>query len=244
MKDGYGQFCPIASACEVFAKRWTPLVLRELFAGSQRFNEIHRCMPLMSRALLAQRLKELESAGIVSSTPSTRSSKGGPGLEYHLTPAGLEFRAALDALGTWGQRWSLRVQPDKLDAGLLMWNIRRRVDKARLPARRVVVEFVYRGLPTTYRGARHFWLVLEPSAVDVCLHDPGYDVDLCVDADTAALTRVWLGDVTFADALRAKTIRVTGDRPLARQFPSWLLLSPFAGVPRSTSSRPTVAAAA
>jgi len=46
---GYGQFCPVAVACEVFAERWTPLILRELFAGSRRFSEIRRGMPLTSR---------------------------------------------------------------------------------------------------------------------------------------------------------------------------------------------------
>ena len=57
----FGQFCPIAVACEVFAERWTPIILRELFAGSHRFNEIHRCIPLISRPLLARRLRELGS---------------------------------------------------------------------------------------------------------------------------------------------------------------------------------------
>ena len=56
---GYGQFCPIAVACEIFAERWTPLILRELFAGSRRFNEIrsghaadlaHAARPAAARA--------------------------------------------------------------------------------------------------------------------------------------------------------------------------------------------------
>ena len=51
-KSGYGQFCPVAKASEVITTRWTPLVLRELILGSTRFNDIHRGVPLMSRALL------------------------------------------------------------------------------------------------------------------------------------------------------------------------------------------------
>jgi DNA-binding HxlR family transcriptional regulator len=231
MRDGFGQFCPIATACEIFSKRWTPIILRELFAGSHRFNEIHRCIPLISRALLARRLRELEAAGVIESKPGL-SGRGGPGREYHLTSSGAEFRAALDALGTWGQRWAIRVQPENLDAGLLMWNIRRRIDKDRLPQNRVVVCFAYSGLPATYRGARRFWLILERPAVDVCLTDPGFEVDLYVDADIAAMVEVWLGDETFADVLRAKQVRLSGDAKLAKQFPSWLLLSPFAAVPR------------
>ena len=53
---GYGQFCPIAMACETFAERWTPLILRELLNGSRRFNEIRQGIPLISRTLLGQRL--------------------------------------------------------------------------------------------------------------------------------------------------------------------------------------------
>src|SRR6202008_3558856 len=54
---GYGQFCPVAVAAEVFAERWTPLILRELFAGAHRFNDIRHGVPLISRTLLAQRLR-------------------------------------------------------------------------------------------------------------------------------------------------------------------------------------------
>jgi len=53
---GYGQFCPVAKAAEIFVERWTPLVLRELVCGSHRFSHLHRGVPLMSRTLLAQRL--------------------------------------------------------------------------------------------------------------------------------------------------------------------------------------------
>src|SRR5206468_617487 len=69
---GYGQFCPVAVACEIFAERWTPLILRELFAGSRRFSEIRRGMPLISRALLTQRLRHLEDAGVIESRPAGR----------------------------------------------------------------------------------------------------------------------------------------------------------------------------
>src|SRR5690349_22728537 len=85
---GYGQFCPIAMACETFAERWTPLILRELLAGSRRFNEIRQGVPLISRTLLGQRLRELEAAGVVQSQPLAR----GRGREYRPTPAAEEFR--------------------------------------------------------------------------------------------------------------------------------------------------------
>ena len=69
MARGYGQFCPIAKAAEVICDRWTPLVLRELMNGSRYFNEIAAGVPLMSRSLLAQRLRELQDAGILAAAP-------------------------------------------------------------------------------------------------------------------------------------------------------------------------------
>src|SRR5260221_14101693 len=100
---GFGQFCPVAVACEIFAERWTPIILRELLAGSHRFNEIPRCIPLMSRALLARRPRDLEAAGVVTG----ESRANAKGREYHLTDSGREFRAALGAPGTWGQGWRI-----------------------------------------------------------------------------------------------------------------------------------------
>jgi DNA-binding HxlR family transcriptional regulator len=238
MKDGFGQFCPVAMACEVFAERWTPIILRELLAGSQRFNEIHRCIPLISRALLARRLRELEAAGVITRAQAGRGRAG----EYRLTESGREFRAALEALGAWGQRWTVRIQPHNLDAGLLMWNLRRRIALDRLPPGRVVACFGYTGFPSTYRGPRKFWLLLERSGADVCLSDPGFEVDLYVDADIGAMAGVWLGDLAFAAAVRTRKIRLGGAPGLVKQFPSWLLLSHFAAVPRPPKALPLRAA--
>jgi DNA-binding HxlR family transcriptional regulator len=235
MKSGFGQFCPVAVACEVFAERWTPIILRELFAGSEHFNQIHRGVPLISRALLARRLRELADAGVIE----RRQTPGKRGHRYTLTPAGQEFRPVLEALGQWGQRWTVRVQRRNLDAGFLMWNVRRRIDRDRLPDQRVVVCFRFSGIPRTYRGPRLFWLMLERTGVEICIDDPGAEIDLVVDADLAAMTSVWLGDIPFDEAARSKAVRVMGPRRLASALPSWLMLSHFAGV-----ARPGVAASA
>jgi DNA-binding HxlR family transcriptional regulator len=232
MKSGFGQFCPVAVACEVFATRWTPIILRELFSGSEHFNELHRGVPLISRALLAQRLRELERAGVISKEPSAT----GRGYRYRLTPSGKEFQSVIEGLGNWGQRWTVRVERDNLDAGLLMWNIRRRIALERLPEGRVVTRFNFSGIPAARRGPRTFWLLLERPQVDLCLHDPGYEVDLYVDADLATMARVWLGDVTFDSGIRGRSIRISGNRDLQRAFPSWLMLSKYAAVPRTAGN--------
>jgi DNA-binding HxlR family transcriptional regulator len=228
---GYGQFCPVAVACEVFAERWTPLILRELLAGSRRFSDIRRGMPLISRALLALRLRHLEDVGVIESRPLAR------GREYRLSQAGQEFHDIIEGLGVWGQRWSHgRTSAQNLDVRLIMWDMRRRVAVDRLPDRRVVVRFDYLGVPAG-RGPATAWLVLDRPEVDVCLTDPGFAVDLVVGADLATFTKVWLGDVSFDQALRANKVRLEGVREVARAFPKWLLLGHFAGVARPSPAR-------
>lgn len=225
---GYGQFCPIAMACETFAERWTPLILREVLFGARRFSEIRQGMPLISRTLLAQRLHELEDAGIIQSQPAR-----GRGREYRPTAAAEEFREVLERLGEWGQRWATtQFEPDNLDLTLLMWNVRRRIAFKQLPDRRIVVRFDFRAFPPRCRALRTSWLILERSGSDVCLKDPGFDVDLVVAADAGAMARVWTGAVTFAQAVREGGLRVEGPRDLVRAFPTWLLLSHFAHVKR------------
>jgi DNA-binding HxlR family transcriptional regulator len=53
----YQQFCPVAMAAEILCTRWTMILLRELVAGSSRFNELRRGVPRMSPALLSKRLR-------------------------------------------------------------------------------------------------------------------------------------------------------------------------------------------
>ena len=227
--SAYGQFCPVAKAAEIVAERWTPLVLRELLCGSRRFADLHRGMPLMSRALLVQRLQQLEHAGIVRSTPKAR----GRGREYALTPAGEELRPVIEQLGEWGQRWARsQLRREDLDPGLLMWDIHRRLNLDRLPERRVVVRFDFRGVPRASRCPTTWWLILQRPEVDLCLKDPGFEEDLAVNADVAALTRVWMGDARLADAMRQGLIRLDGLPMYRRAFPTWLALSSFAPVPR------------
>jgi len=229
--SGYGQFCPIAVACELFARPWTPLILRELLLGVTRFNEIRRGLPRVSRTLLAQRLRDLERAGVVVRT-------GGDGGAYRLTRAGAELEPVVMTLGAWGQRWANRFDPDALDAEFLMWNVRRGIAVDRLPEARTVVRFDFRGLPPRYRRAHVFWLVATRPEVDLCLKDPGGDVDLWASVDLGAFARVWLGDLDLAEALRTGAIELTGPRALARAFPSWFLLSPLAAVPRPPAPAP------
>jgi DNA-binding HxlR family transcriptional regulator len=222
MKSVYGQFCPVAVASEIFAERWTPVILRELVLGSRRFNDIQRGVPKISRALLVKRLRELVAHGIVDS---------GNG-EYRLTEAGQELGEVVVHLGTWGARWTAPARRDRLDAKLLTWDMRRRIAVDKLPEKRVVVRLDFRGVPVGHKAPKTYWLVLERPEVDLCIIEPGFEVDVFVDADLASLTKVWLGEVPIRQAIREGGIKLTGDRQGVRDFPSWLLLSTLAAVPR------------
>jgi DNA-binding HxlR family transcriptional regulator len=156
---GYGQFCPVARGAELFAERWTPLIVRELLRGPAHFNELRRGLPRISRSLLSDRLAALERSGIVE----RRSAASGHGFEYGLTKAGQELDPVVRALGTWAYKWVSRdLTADNLDPALLMWVIERRIRVANLPPQRVVVHFRFRSLP-----AHTYWLMLE-RAPDSC----------------------------------------------------------------------------
>ena len=217
MKGGYGEFCPIAKASEVFATRWTPLVLRELMLGAHSFNDIHRGVPLMS---LAERLRQLEENGIVA----RRIHPDNSACEYWLTQSGEAFHDVLRDLSRWGLAHARdRLTADDLNPGLLMWRMRKRVDIGALPERRVVIRFEFSGVPRSRTALRVIWLVLERTGVDICFKDPGYNVDLTVRSDVAILVRLYLGHVNWQE-VAGKALSIGGDRRMARQLPIWLQL--------------------
>ena len=149
----YGRFCPVALGSEVLADRWTPLILRELILGNTRFNDIARGLPGISRSLLVQRLRHLERKGVVELWPSPT----GRGNEYHLTPAGKDLEAVVDALGRWAVEWLFdELDPHEVDAVTLTWWMHRRVDEERLPPGRVVIEFDH-----TAPKRLAIWIVLD-----------------------------------------------------------------------------------
>jgi DNA-binding HxlR family transcriptional regulator len=139
----YGQFCPTAKAAGIFAERWTPLVVQEMLAGSTRFNDIRRGLPLISQTLLSQRLKELERVGIVE-----RRGDGRRWREYHLTESGVALGPVIRALSEWGLQYAQDpLEEGDLDVTVLVWNIRRRVNPTVFDERRITVYFEFTDVP-------------------------------------------------------------------------------------------------
>lgn len=219
---GYKQFCPVAMAAEVLCTRWTMVLLRELIAGTTRFNDLRRGVPKMSPALLSTRLKELELAGVIKRIP-LKSEKGV--FEYQLTQAGKDLRPVVEAVGTWGQMWvELSLSLKNLDPSLLMWDMRRNLNPAPLPSIRTVVQFLYSDLPAT---KSRWWLVIEPEGeVDLCWSDPGFEINLYVTTDLRTMTAIWMGLGTI-ESERDK-MELLGERKVAETMQVWLGLSPFA----------------
>jgi DNA-binding HxlR family transcriptional regulator len=225
MAEGsYQQFCPVAMAAEILCKRWTVLLLREMSAGSSRFNDLRRGVPRMSPALLSQRLKELEEAGVVERRRVAGESSV---WDYRLTKSGRELTPVIMALGVWGHRW-IETAPtlEQLDVSLLMWDMRRNLDPRPLPDRRVAIAFRY---PDQPKARRDWWLLVTPEhGADLCSVDPGFEVDLYVVSDLRTMTAIWLGLDSVAAAKAAGRLTLTGDRKLAAAMQTWLGLSPFA----------------
>lgn len=218
--NSYGQFCPLAQAAQILCERWTLIIVRELIAGSSRFNQLKKGMPLISPTMLSARLKQLETAGVITIT----GKKGS--YHYNLTTAGLELRPMIELLGAWGHRWApSNLKKGDLDVGLLMWDIRRSVAPEVFPKHRIVVQFEY---SDAQKGERDWWLVSENGEIDLCLSNPGHDIDIMIKCSVKTMSGIWIRQQQFRDAVNNEDVKVTGDPKLTSKLQDWLRSSPLA----------------
>jgi DNA-binding HxlR family transcriptional regulator len=216
----YGQYCPIARTSELFAERWTPIIIRNLLAGCRTFGDLLAGAPGISKALLAQRLELLEAHGILvrESNPSGRAVK------YALTEKGRELKAITDAMGSWGARW-LELQPHHIDAAYVLWATSKLVDLDKVPSKGLIVR-----IELDDRSKERFWMVIKPSQAEICSTYPGGNEDLFVRADSETLTRWHLRHITYEEAARAGGIRIEGARSSVKAFLNCIRPSPFAHI--------------
>ncbi len=199
----YGQYCPISRSAELLGDRWTIHIVRDLLTGTNRFNELIRGNPGLSRALLTRRLRQLSGAGVVE------QAKDG---SYQLTESGRDLEPLVFGLARWGARWTFgEPVADELDPDLLLWWLHRQLDTTDLPRPRFTVYVPFTDHPSRY------WIVVEEEA-SICLVDPGFDVDVTVRTDRAALYRTYLGQVSLAAAQRAGDVELTGTQKSVRAF--------------------------
>lgn len=228
----YGQFCPVAKASELFCERWTPLIIRSMASGAARFSELQGGVPLMSPTLLSRRLKQLEAEGIVE----RRKVESGKAWSYHLTQAGLEFLPLIEALGTWGQRWSRRtLQAHEIDLGLLLWGLERNRAPEGFGIPPTVVKLELTDQP---EQKRDWWFLNRDGAFELCLKDPGYEVDLYLRSTLEEMIYIYRGDLPVHRALETERLEAHGPARMRKALGAWLTLGPIAAIASQRADAP------
>ncbi len=230
MSRGYGQYCPLALATELLGQRWTILIISRLVLGCSTFNAIHAGVPRISPSLLARRLAELEAFGILKKRPGKKSA----GPTYHITPAGADLGPVFEQMAIWGRQWARDLETDDLDPAFLAWSMHSRIDTAKLPSGRTVIEFDFTGTPTEFR---RFWLVAEDGTIEMCLKDPGFEVDLFVHSDIRSFIDAWRGYRDLRSEIRSQQIRLEGNAVLVKRFPDLVLPDAFSSIARKRPGR-------
>ena len=211
-------YCAFTKAVEHLGDRWSLLIVRELFMfGPQGFNALATGLPgAISRSVLAGRLRKLEEIGLVARDPLLPARLA----PYCLAPAGEQLVPTLKSLWDWAQHW---VPEDaamaERDPTVIMWWLAHRVNRAKVPARQVVLDLAIAGV-----DAPHCWLVLahdtEPS---LCLEDPllGEDRYVYVEADAVVLLPIARGSRSWTDAMADGSVEVYGNPALVSAMPDW-----------------------
>ena len=215
----YRQYCPVAKANEILGDRWTMLIVRELIGGMEKFNEIARGLPGIPRSMLSDRLRRLETSGVVNRVPLEVR-----GYRNELTSAGRDLKAVVHAMGKWGAAWAFdKPNEDELDPGLLIWRMQHRLNVEALPSGRITIAFDFE---IGRKG--QFWFVINEGEASVCLTDPGFEIVLVVTADLSAFYQVWLNRISLRHAVSEDLIRIEGAPKFESDFANWFLWSPMA----------------
>ncbi len=221
----YNQFCPISKAAEILGERWTILILREILMGARRFNALQRGLGDISPALLTKRLKQLEEQNMLI----RRKIPGQKGYEYYPSDACEALLPVLFSLGEWGIIWAKNSILDQdFDAEFLMLYLERSIDRDKIKGQETVIKFRF----TDLSEQRDWWLVVKPENAEVCLKDPGRDVDVFFNCTVRTLSEIWMGDLTYRDAIEAGDLLLDGDPALMRNVSAWLRPGIFANSPR------------
>jgi DNA-binding HxlR family transcriptional regulator len=223
----YGQFCPIAKATEIIGEKWTVLIIREALMGSTRYSEFQRGLSLISPTMLSKRLDSLVAHGLLmkKKIPAQR------GYEYFPTTSCKELLPIIRSLGGWGMRWARsNLAKTDYDVDLLMLYLQRSVVPENLPGDENVIRFKF----TDIEDLSEWWLVITGDEVDICVKDPGKDVDVYFTTTVKTMADVWMGDTTYRSAMAAGTLKIVGHRALTRNITPWMNLSLFADLPSAS----------
>lgn len=223
----YGQFCPIAKASEIIGEKWTILIVRELLLGGSRFNELHRGLSLISPTLLSRRLQSLVDYGLVAK----KRIPGQRGFQYFPTQSCRELLPVIRGLAEWGMRWTRsNLRQHDYDVELLMLYLKRSIVPDKLVGKETVIHFHF----TDLRSYARWWIVARGNDVDLCVKDPGRNVDVWFTTTVKAMVGIWMGDATYRQALRSGALKLTGSPALTRTVTEWMRNSEYADLPAAS----------
>jgi hypothetical protein len=125
-------------------------------------------------------------------------------------------------------RWSRRqLAEGEVDLGLLIWSLERSVDPSAFGKARAVVRLELTDQPA---AKTLWWFVNQDSQCELCLEDPGFDVDLYLACSLVTMIYIVRGDVTLARTIDGGDLEVLGAAPVRRALGRWLNLGPLAAI--------------
>ena len=199
-KRSYGQNCALALGLDVIGERWTLLVIRGLLTGLKRYSELHEQLPGMGTNLLAARLKDLSSHGVIAKT----------GDGYELTARGEELRPIVHDLIRWGNRYRDLAPGDALSRP--EWDMLA-IEAAFRPERAGGVRCT---IDLTLSGLR-FHVRIRDAEVR-CIAGAAEHADATAVTSTPTLLAIGAGELTLDDAVRRGELELTGSRRAFRQL--------------------------
>ena len=199
-RRSYKQVCGLAAALDVVGERWTLLLVRDLGVGARRYSELLDGLPGIGEGLLAQRLRHLESEGIVRRTFSAEAN----GVVYELTDDGRDLLHALVPLTEWGIK---RVPPltDNADA---------RAEWAAIALRSRLDPTATAGVHERYEmhiDAEPFTITADDGRVTV-ERGPCPDAAVRIELDMETFLELGLGVLGLREAHDLGRTKVDGDR--------------------------------
>ncbi|WP_280341442.1 winged helix-turn-helix transcriptional regulator [Nocardia neocaledoniensis] len=200
----YGQYCGLARALEVVGDRWNLLIVRQLLIAPARYRDLLAGLPGIATNLLADRLRDLEAAGVVE----RRLAEAGSVVDYALTLWGAELREPIEGLIRWSTPLMTRGPGD--DAFRSEWLAL--AVPALLDARVSVRPTARVGLDV---GDVLLQLRATDEGIDIDRHD-GRDLDATVRAEPAAILGLAAGAFTLGDARALGLLEVDGDESVVR----------------------------
>ncbi len=219
----YNQFCPVAKAMEILGERWTLLLIREVLMGATRFNELQRGLSNMSPTLLTKRLVQLEQEGLLV----RKKIPGQKGYEYFPTEMCRELFPVLEQVGIWGMHWARhKMTEDDYDLELLMVHLERSIQADKLPGKESVLRFNF----TDVKDYPNWWIVAAEDSTDVCVVDPGKEVDVYFNVSVKVMCQLWMGEISYKQAIAEGKLNLLGPKALTRDVENWIRPSIFAGI--------------